>query len=113
MNGVVIIIYLVVIVVEIAAFWKVFVKAGHPGWGAIIPFYNTYIICKIANRPGWWLILFFIPLVNIVMAIIVYHDISKAFGHGGGFTVGLVLLGFIFFPILGFGASQYRGLPVR
>jgi hypothetical protein len=107
------IIVLIVAAVEIAGMWKVFVKAGHPGWGAIIPFYNTYILCKIANRPGWWLILFFIPLVNIVILIMVYYDISKAFGHGAGFTVGLVVLGFIFFPILGFGTSEYRGLSVR
>jgi len=107
--GIVIVVYLVVIVFEIAALWRVFTKAGHPGWAAIIPLYNTYILLKIANRPGWWLILFFIPLVNIIFAIIVFYDVAKAFGHGAGFTVGLILLSFIFIPILGFGSSQYRG----
>lgn len=109
---VLVIVYLAVIIFEIAALWKVFTKAGQPGWGAIIPIYNTYLLCKVAGKPGWWTILFFIPFVNIVMAVIVWHEISKAFGHGAGFTVGLVLLSFIFVPILGFGSDQYRG-PVR
>jgi hypothetical protein len=109
MTAVIIIIYLAVVVFEIAALWKVFTKAGQPGWGAIIPIYNTYLLCKIGGKPGWWVILFFIPLVNIVIFILLYHAVSKSFGHGGGFTVGLVLLSFIFVPILGFGSSQYRG----
>jgi Family of unknown function (DUF5684) len=113
MTGVLILIYVLVIVVEIAALWKVFVKAGHPGWAAIIPIYNTYILLKIAGRPAWWLILFFIPIVNFVIAIIVFNDISKSFGKGVGFTVGLILLGFIFIPILGFGSAQYRGPVAR
>ena len=104
-----IIIYLAVIVFEIAALWQVFTKASQPGWGAIIPIYSTYLLCKIAGRPGWWTILFFIPLVNIVFMIIVMNDVSKAFGHGGGFTAGLILLSFIFVPMLGFGSSRYVG----
>jgi hypothetical protein len=109
MTGVVVVIYLIVVIFELAALWKVYAKAGQPGWGAIIPIYNAYLLCKIANRPGWWVILLIIPIVNIVIAIIVWHEVSKAFGHGGGFTVGLILLSFIYVPILGFGASQYRG----
>jgi len=109
MGGVVIIIYLAVIVLEIAGMWKIFVKAGHPGWAAIIPLYNTYILLKTVGRPGWWLILFFIPLVNIIMWIVVANDLSKSFGKSTGFTVGLVLLGIIFIPILGFGSAAYRG----
>ena len=54
------------IVLVIAGTWKTFVKADKPGWGAIIPFYNTYLMIKVAGRPGWWLILFFIPIVNII-----------------------------------------------
>jgi hypothetical protein len=107
--AILIIVYLVVIVFEIAAMWRVFTKAGQPGWGAIIPIYNIYLLCKIAGKAGWWVILFIIPVVNLIAAIIVYHSISKAFGKGTGFTVGLVLLGFIFIPILGFGSAQYRG----
>jgi hypothetical protein len=109
MSGVGVVVYLAVVVLLIAALWRVFTKAGRPGWGAIIPIYNAYLLCKIAGKPGWWLLLFFIPIVNIVFVILVYHGISKAFGHGGGFTVGLLLLSFIFIPILGFGSSEYQG----
>lgn len=101
------IVYLAIIVLEIAGWWMVFTKARRPGWGAIIPFYNVYLMCKVAGRPGWWLILFFIPLVNIVIAIIVGIDIAKNFAKSAGFDVGLAILGFIFAPILGFGDSAY------
>ena len=50
------IISLVICVLIIAAMWKVFTKAGHPGWACLIPIYNIYILCKIAGRPGWWLL---------------------------------------------------------
>jgi len=101
------IIYLAVVVLEIAGWWLVFQKAGRPGWGILIPFYNAYLMCKIAGRPGWWLILFFIPFVNIVILIIVAIDIARAFAKTTGFGVGLALLGFIFGPILGFGDATY------
>jgi hypothetical protein len=107
-----VLVYVVVVVFLIAAVWKVFTKAGQPGWAAIIPIYNTYTLCKIAGRPGWWLILFFIPFVNFIVGIIVLIDLATAFGKGGGFAVGLILLGIIFIPILGFGSAQYRG-PAR
>jgi hypothetical protein len=95
----------------IAGVWKTFVKAGHPGWAAIVPIYNMYILLKIAGRPGWWLLLFFIPLVNIIIGIITSIDVAKNFGKGAGFGIGLAFLGFIFFPILGFGSAQYLGTP--
>jgi hypothetical protein len=95
----------------IAAMWKVFSKAGQPGWAILIPFYNLYVICKIAGRPGWWLILMFIPLVNFIILVILDIDIAKNFGKGAGFGIGLLLLPFIFFPILGFGSAQYQGAP--
>ena len=93
----------------LASMWKVFVKAGQPGWGVIIPIYNLYLLLKIAAKPAWWLILFFIPLVNFVIAIITCIAIAKNFGKGTGFGLGLVFLGFIFYPILGFGDAQYVG----
>ena len=105
--------YLAVIVFVIAAFWKVFSKAGHPGWAAIIPIYNIYIMLKIADRPGWWLLLFLIPLVNLIIAILVAIDIAKSFGKGTGFGLGLAFLGFIFYPILGFGSATYSGPSVK
>jgi len=103
------IVYLAVLVFEIAALWKVFVKGDRPGWAAIIPFFNYYTLLKVVGRPGWWLILYFIPIVNIVIWIIVALDLAKSFDKSTGFGVGLIFLGFIFIPILGFGPAQYAG----
>lgn len=104
---------LAVLVFMIAALWKVFTKAGQPGWAAIIPIYNVYVMCKIAGRPGWWVILYIIPIVNIVISIIVSLDVAKAFGKSGAFGFfGLWLFGIIGYPILGFGSAQYVG-PAR
>jgi uncharacterized membrane protein YhaH (DUF805 family) len=101
--------WLAVTILMIAACWKVFTKAGQPGWAAIIPIYNWYILCKIVGRPGWWVILFFIPFINFIIGIILCIDLAKSFGKGVGFAIGLILLGIIFFPILGFGSAQYQG----
>jgi hypothetical protein len=101
--------YFAIIILLIAAMWKVFSKAGQPGWAAIIPIYNIYVLCKVAGRPGWWLLLMFIPLVNLIIAIILNIDIAKNFGKGVGFGIGLIILPFIFYPILGFGSAQYQG----
>jgi hypothetical protein len=100
---------LVIVVAIIAGVWKVFVKAGKPGWAAIIPIYNLIVLLQIAGKPLWWIILFIIPLVNLIMAILVSIAVAQKFGKGTGFGVGLALLGFIFYPILGFGDSQYQG----
>ena len=101
--------YFAVIILLIAAMWKVFSKAGQPGWAAIIPIYNIYVICKVAGRPGWWLLLMLIPFVNFIILIILSIDIAKSFGKGAGFGLGMAFLGFIFWPILGFGSAQYQG----
>jgi hypothetical protein len=98
-----------VIILVIASNWKVFSKAGQPGWAAIIPIYNVYVMCKVAGRPGWWLLLFLIPLVNFIIAIILNVDVAKRFGKGVGFAIGMIFLSFIFWPILGFGSAQYQG----
>jgi hypothetical protein len=115
--AILVIIYLAVIVFEIAALWKVFVKAGQPGWAAIIPIYNLYILLKVIGRPAWWLLLFIVgvivPFVGwillLVIGIIIAIDLAKSFAKSSGFAVGLFLLNFIFIPILGFGESQYVG----
>jgi hypothetical protein len=98
---------LAVIVVILASVWKVYTKAGKPGWAALVPLYNLYVLFVIAGKPGWWLVLTFIPLVNIIVWIIAILALSKRFGKGGGFAAGLILLPFIFYPILGFGDSKY------
>jgi hypothetical protein len=99
------------ILLIVASMWKVFSKAGQPGWAAIIPIYNIYVMCKVAGRPGWWLLLMLIPFVNLIVAIILNVDIAKRFGKGIGFAIGMILLPFIFWPILGFGSAQYQGAP--
>jgi len=93
----------------IVALWKVFTKAGKPGWACIIPIYSAYVLLKIVGRPGWWLILLFIPFVNFIIWIIVSLDVAKSFGKGAGFGVGLIFLSFIFYPILAFGDATYKG----
>lgn len=101
--------WLAFMILMIAACWKIFTKAGQPGWASIIPIYNWYILCKIVGRPGWWVILLLIPFVNFIIGIILCIDLAKSFGKGVGFGIGLILLGVIFFPILGFGSAQYQG----
>ncbi len=93
----------------IAAMWKVFEKAGQPGWASIIPIYNFYVMTKIGGKPGWWTLMLFIPGVNLIFVIWLDNMISKSFGKDEGFTAGLVFLGAIFWPILGFGSAKYLG----
>jgi hypothetical protein len=96
-------------ILVIAAYWKIFVKASQPGWAAIIPIYNLLVLLRVVGRPWWWLILMLVPFLNIVIGIIVLYDLARSFGHGAGFTLGLIFLNVIFFLILGFGADQYVG----
>lgn len=110
MDNFALLIQLAIVVVSVAGMWKVFDKAGEPGWAAIVPIYNLYVLCKVAGRPGWWLLLFLVPLVNIVVLFVLSIDVAGKFGKGAGFGVGLALLGFIFYPVLGFGDDQYAGV---
>jgi len=102
-------IFLAILVLVIAGYWKMFVKAGHPGWAAIIPIYNSYVLCKIVGRPGWWVILLLIPYLNLIFFIIIMLDLAKSFARGIGFAIGLILLSPIFICILGFGEAEYQG----
>jgi len=106
---VIIVIYFAVIILMIAAMWTIFSKAGKPGWASIVPIYNIIVLLEIVGKPLWWLLLMLIPIVNIVILIIVIHQLSLSFGKGGGFTAGLILLGAIFYPILAFGDAKYLG----
>ncbi|MGZ5212288.1 MAG: DUF5684 domain-containing protein [Actinomycetota bacterium] len=99
----------VVYAIVVIPYWVIFTKAGQPGWPALIPIYSTYVLLKVIGRPGWWLLLFLVPLVNVVIYIIVSNDLSKSFGHGVGFTLGLIFVSVIFLFILAFGSSTYRG----
>lgn len=103
-----IIVFAIAIVVLIAE-WKIYEKAGKPGWAVLIPFYNIIVLLEIVGKPIWWIFLFLIPGVNIVFGIWTTNLLSKSFGKDEAFTVGLILLGFIFYPILGFGDAKYIG----
>lgn len=143
---VMLLILLTLIVLTIAGFWMVFVKAGEKGWKALIPFYNLYILFKISGLSGWWFGVLFIPLsvvilgawvveiptnvlvnqealpfritllfnlffaslqvIFIVFSVMTYR-VAQSFQKGLPFTLGLSLLGFIFWPVLGFGDAQY------
>jgi hypothetical protein len=114
--GVYSLIVLVIAVIVLAGMWKVFTKAGQPGWAAIIPIYNIYVLLQIVGRPTWWLallLLAFIPVVGslavLVVIFILYWDLAKSFGKDMLYAVGMVFLSFIFIPMLGFGSAQYLG----
>ncbi len=96
-------------IIAVIGMWKTFEKAGKPGWAAIIPIYNILIMIEIVGKPTIWLLWLLLPCVNFVFVIWLYNLISKSYGKDEGFTVGLLLLGFIFWPILGFGSAKYLG----
>ncbi len=98
-------------VLGVIAMWKIFEKAGEPGWAAIIPFYNLYVLFKITWGNGWKFLFLLIPIANFVFAIITMVKLAKAFGKSGGFAVGLVFLSIIFYCILAFDQSIYLGVP--
>jgi len=104
---------LAVAVLGIVALWKILEKAGEPGWGAIIPFYNAYLLFKITWGNGWSFLLMLIPIANIVILIITMVKLARAFGKSSGFAVGLVFLSVIFEYILAFDNSVYLGVPEK
>lgn len=97
------------LVLMIAAVWKVFTKAGQPGWALFIPIYNAIVWLRVCGKPGWWFILLLIPIVNIIITLIASLGMAKNFGKSAGFGIGLWLLGPIFIPILAFGDAKYQG----
>lgn len=106
-------IYIVFIVFYIYCLWRIFVKATKPGWAAIIPIYNILVELEIVGRPWYWLLLMFIPVVDVVLGIIILFRMAKVFGHSTGFGFGLLFLSPIFIPILAFDESKYLGPTVE
>jgi Family of unknown function (DUF5684) len=114
LGGFMMLVMLAVAAVFIVGIWKVFTKAGQPGWAVLIPIYNAYILTKIAGRPGWWVLLLMIPLVNIVFSLLLAIDIAKAFGQSAAWGVILLfLLCGIGYLILGFGNYSYQAPAAR
>ncbi len=90
-------------ILMIVSLWKIFKKAGKPGWASIIPIYNIYIMCEIAEKEWWYVLLSCVPFANIYAMIVLYNGMAKRFGKSGGFVAGMILLPVIFFPMLAFG----------
>ena len=112
--------FLIVLAVIILAQWKIYSKAGQPGWAALIPVYSTIVLLEVQRRPVWWIVFWlitgvpFIGIVSfIVMWVIMGLDLAKQFGKGGGFAAGLIfpLTAPIFLLVLAFGGAQYQGAP--
>ena len=112
------IVYYVLVVI---AMYRIFTKAGQAGWKSLIPIYNYYILCKIVHYSFFIvvfsIVIMCIPIIGtliglILLAIsilIINYKLSKRFGHGILFTIGLLLFQPLFYLILGFGSSKYRG----
>lgn len=112
-SGGMLLIWIVIAVIAIAAMWKIFTKAKQPGWAAIIPIYNIYILLTIVGRPAWWILLYLIPFVNIIVSVIVSVDLAKSYGKSATFgVVGLWIFSLIGYLMLAFGDAKYKGPSV-
>jgi hypothetical protein len=100
---------LIIWLITVIGMWKMFEKAGKPGWAAIIPIYNIIVMLEITGHPIWWLIMLFIPFVNIIFSIMLLHALSKSYGQDVGTTLLFLFLPFIGFPMVGFGSARYIG----
>lgn len=109
-GGGLMLLYIAVMVLMIASLWKVYAKAGKPGWAGIVPIYNVIVLLQIVGKPTWWLLLYFVPVANIVVGIIVMVELAKAFGKGTGYAMGLLFLSPIFMPMLAFGSAEYQAV---
>jgi hypothetical protein len=102
-------VYFLIVVFMVVSSWKLYAKAGKPGWASIVPIYNIIVLLQIVGRPVWWILLMLVPFVNIVVAIILTNDLSKSFGKDVAWTLGLLFLPFVFMPMLAFGKAKYVG----
>jgi len=109
LTVILVLIGLAVGILMIVSYWIVYTKAGKPGWAILIPIYNIIVLLEIVGKPWWWIFLLLIPIVNIVIGIIVIHRVSLSFGKDVGFTLGLIFLSVIFWPILAFSKAKYLG----
>ena len=103
---------LIIGLILIVSSWKIFTKAGKPGWASLIPIYNFIVLLEIVGRPVWWVILLLIPCIGQIVGILVTIELAKVFGKGMGFALGMIFLPIIFFPVLGLGGDKYLG-PIQ
>jgi hypothetical protein len=105
--AVICIIFIAIAILILVSQWRIYKKAGRPGWASIVPFYNIVVWLEMVGEPLWWALLFFVPIVNLVLWVIITNRLAKSFGKGKWFTVGMLFLPFIFYPILAFGKATY------
>jgi hypothetical protein len=96
------------VVLFVSAHWKLFIKAGEPGWASIVPIYNIVVLLRISGKPLWWLLLLLVPVVNLLVMALISIGLAQRFGKGTGYGLGLALLPMIFYPMLGFGSATYQ-----
>ncbi|MCX6525506.1 MAG: DUF5684 domain-containing protein [Actinobacteria bacterium] len=96
-------------VLILASMWKIFAKMTQPGWYGIIPIFNYCVIAKQSGKDWWWGLLPLVPCIGIIFLIILWNELSKLFGKGVGYTIGIIFLPFIFLPMLAFGSAEYQG----
>lgn len=99
-------IVLAVVLLTIAAIWKVFERAGEPGWAVLVPIYNLYVLTKVARVSGWWVLAMIVPFLGIVAAFVVAIGVAQRFGKSTGFGIGIALLPFLFYPMLAWGDGE-------
>lgn len=100
-------IILLFILITAESHWKIFKKAGKQGWASIVPVYNVIVLLDIVKKPIWWLFMLFIPFVNIIFGIMIINALSTRFYKDEGFTLGLIFLPFVFYPLLGMSKAEY------
>jgi signal peptidase I len=101
--------FLVVQVIHFLATWKLYVKAGRKSWEAIVPVYNAIVLMQIMNRPKWWVVLLFIPIVNLLMFPIIWVETCRSFGHNKrpDTILAIITLGFYLFYVNYFSNNEY------
>lgn len=105
------VIALLLMALMIVVMWILFKKAGKPGWAAVVPFYDQYTLYEITWGNGWRFLMLLIPIYNIILMILTYIRLAKAFGKDEGYAVGLIFLPHVFVPMLAFGSAAYHGVP--
>jgi hypothetical protein len=104
---------LAVVALGAVGFWRVYSKAGLPGWGCLVPIYNLVLLMRLAGKPGWWAVWLFVPFLNFVIYTIVTFEVAKNFGKGVAYTLGLLLCPPLFYALLGLGHAQYNATLFR
>ena len=97
-------------VILLVSMWKIFAKAGKPGWASIVPFYNLYVLYEISWGKGIYFLLLLVPFVNAFIGILTLYKLGQNFGKSTGFIIGMILLPIIFMPLLAFGDSAFIGV---